>query len=136
MLDTLIRDQLIFGTHNSEIRQQALKSQWDLADLLKNARIIETAEFSSKQINNTTQELGSSLARERPGKYYKKGRNFKKTEATCATAVGSCNTCSNKQCRSRKQCLAWNQKCFLCGDLGYFKGSRACKGRSKNPRTR
>ena len=48
--DTMIRDRIIIGTRNDEIRKNALKNQWNLDDLLKNGRALESATHGAKQI--------------------------------------------------------------------------------------
>ena len=40
---TLVRDQIIIGTSNYEIRRAALKDQWDLNKLLSQGRSLESA---------------------------------------------------------------------------------------------
>ena len=41
--DVMVRDQIILGTLNDEIRRNALKQQWNLADLVINSRQLEAA---------------------------------------------------------------------------------------------
>ena len=52
--DTLIRDQLIVGTHSETIRQDALKNQWQLDDLIKNGRITESGVIAASEIKTET----------------------------------------------------------------------------------
>merc|ERR1711973_616163 len=47
--DTMIRDRIIIGTRNDEIRKNALKNQWNLEDLVKNGRALESATHGAKQ---------------------------------------------------------------------------------------
>ena len=137
--DTLVRDQIIIGTSNDEIRKNSLKNQWGLEDLIKNGRALEAASRGAKQIKD---EQEPSVARiKKPGKY---SRKFKKKTATQPTLTSktkpgertSCTTCSNRNCRGGKHCLAQEQKieCFECGKEGHFKGAAACKGKKKAAR--
>ena len=48
--DTLIRDQIIVGTSNETVREDALKNQWNLTDLTKNGRIIESSAVAVTKI--------------------------------------------------------------------------------------
>lgn len=131
----MIRDQLIFGTNNTEIRQQALKQQWNLKDLLKNARVIETATFSSQHMQDNSQK---SVSRVRPGRYSKKTRqkNSQQNLNSRPSTSTQCETCSNKLCHGGKKCLAYGKACFLCGKSGHFKGSKACSGQRPRTNTR
>ena len=48
--DTLVRDQIITGTSNSNIRDEALKKQWGLADLVKEGCIIESGAIAASEL--------------------------------------------------------------------------------------
>ena len=47
---TLIRDQLIIGTSNLHIRDEALKKQWSLDDLIKEGRVIESGAIAASEM--------------------------------------------------------------------------------------
>ena len=48
--DVLVRDQIITGTTNTNIRDEALKKQWDLATLIKEGRIIESGAVAASDL--------------------------------------------------------------------------------------
>ena len=70
VMDTLIRDRLIIGTTNDDIRRNALKDQWDLDNLIKNGRSLETATLGAKHIKDEEVPAGpKGIFRSKPGKY-------------------------------------------------------------------
>ena len=60
--ETAVRDQILIGTNNDEIRQEALKRSWTLSDLRQEGMKMESAARSGAQISSE-----SSL--NRVGKY-------------------------------------------------------------------
>ena len=48
--DTMVRDQILFGTRDAEIRKNALKEEWPLADLLTKGRAIEASDIGAATI--------------------------------------------------------------------------------------
>ena len=73
--ETLIRDQIIVGTMNDEIRRAALKDQWDLKKLLSQGRSLESADLGVSLIKKEEEE--STINRTRPGKYSQKSKASK-----------------------------------------------------------
>ena len=69
--DALVQDQLVIGTVNEEIRRNALKEQWSLADLTTLARQLEAASYGAKQI---AQDLKAANINKVSGWYSKKTR--------------------------------------------------------------
>ena len=137
--DTLVRDQIIIGTNNDEIRKNALKNQWNLDELSKNGKALEAAAKGAKQIKEE-KDLSSHVSRiKKPGKYSRKeqgkenqnSQNKKPTlPSTSKSGEGRhCTTCSNKQCKGGKNCIAHEKECFVCGEPGHFKGAASCKGK-------
>lgn len=53
--DILVRDQIIIGTSNDEIRKNALKNQWGLQDLILNGRSLEAASDAASKITSRLQ---------------------------------------------------------------------------------
>ena len=75
--DTLIREQVIIGTYNKEIRKKALRHQWNLFDLTTKGRQLEAATHGADVIAavGTTMDTsyGTNVDRiHHPGKYSKK----------------------------------------------------------------
>ena len=48
--ETVIRDQIIIGTHNEKIQQDALKDSWDLKTLRTKGMQIESAERGASEL--------------------------------------------------------------------------------------
>ena len=48
--DIMVREQVIVGMNDDEIRKNALKNQWNLKDLVDNGRELEAAVHSAQQI--------------------------------------------------------------------------------------
>lgn len=75
--DILIRDQIIVGTSNDEIRKNALKQQWGLQELILNGRSLEAASQGANKITSSNRlptAVDSSDIRKvrKPGKYSRK----------------------------------------------------------------
>ena len=118
--DTLIRDQIIIGTTDNEIRKKALGEQWQLTDLITKGRQMEAASVGSQQIKTEVKQEQASVARVKPGKYSRKNRKKKQ-----------CINCSNKACKGGENCVAHIEsiECFDCHTIGHFKGAAACEGK-------
>ena len=119
--ETLIRDQLVIGTTNNEIRRNALKEQWGLAELTTRARQLEAASYGAKQI---TDEIRGGFVNKVGGRYSKKTRMQQATEKK--PDKQSCPNCSRKNCAGGRKCYAHDRKCFACGDTGHLRGATAC----------
>ena len=132
--DILVRDQIIFGTLNGEIRKSALKQQWGLQDLILNGRTLEAASNGANKIASTnhvpTEEESSDVRKvRRPGKYSRKKKAHDKLKSKSSKTP--CSNCSSTSCDGGKSCPARKISCFKCGKKGHFKGSKACKRREK-----
>ena len=131
---TLVRDQIIIGIKNDEIRKNALKNQWKLDDLIKNGRALEAATYGAKQIKQE-QDPASISRIGKPGRYSRKWDNTPKPSNNKPTQQSSsdrkaCTTCSNKNCRGGKNCVSHDRECFDCGKTGHFRGSAACSSKT------
>ena len=119
--DTLIRDQLLIGTIDDEIRRQALKEEWGLLDLVSKGRSIEAASKGAALIK-VKEEPPSEINRMgRPGKYSKKSRQRKEM------LPKRCKLCSSSRCDGAKSCPAKKGTCFACNLKGHFRGAEICK---------
>ena len=126
--DTLIRDRIVIGTTDDQIRKNALKEEWALTDLITSGRKIEAATHGAQRMKEelkqeVKQEPGgtSGVQRTRAGKYSRKGGNGQKKK--------QCQNCSNRSCLGGKKCFAFGKECFECHKENHMKGSAACKGR-------
>ena len=68
VMETLTRDRIVIGTTNAEIRKNALKKQWTLADLVRNGRALEAASWGAEQIKQEPDTVPVSRIQQ-PGKY-------------------------------------------------------------------
>ena len=120
--DTLIRDQIIIGTSDNEIRKKALSEQWGLTDLVAKGRQMEAATAGAQKIKQEVKDE-SSIGRLKPGKYSRKN--------TKGTASKQCPNCSNKTCKGGDKCAGRDIECFDCHTIGHFKGAANCKKKKK-----
>ena len=126
--DTLIRDRIVIGTSDDQIRKCALNEQWTLADLLAKGRQMEAAAHGAQKIKEEIKVKpepveGAGVQRTRAGKYSRKGGKGQKKN--------KCPNCSNPSCAGGKKCFAYGKECFDCHKENHMKGSAACKGRDK-----
>ena len=132
--DIMIRDQLIIGTQNADIRENALREQWDLKDLINNGRKIESASHCSQRIQEETVDT-AGINRAQKGRYSTKNKSKKKSSPQ-DKPKGTCENCSNKACKGGTKCKAHGMECFACGLIGHFQGARVCKKGKKKKHTR
>ena len=140
---TLVRDQILFGTHNDEVRRHALHEQWNLEDLVKNGRSLEAATQGADKIkpNKPTyfpEEPNHSILRAQPKKYSRKSVQFDnlRKKKDVPKSGPQCHTCSSRECKGRTQCSGRNVTCYACRKKGHYKNSLACKHTTKARRTR
>ena len=119
---TLIRDQIIFGTSSETIREDALKNQWNLTDLIKNGQMSESGVIAASQIKteakcdiNRTKYggLSGAVRKEKP-----KHKQF------------TCWKCKDDNCTGYNKCKFHHKQCTVCKKYGHAKNSRLCKGAS------
>ena len=65
----MIKDQILFGTRDADIRKTALKEDWDLATVLMKGRAMEASDMGAAMIKKEPPE---EVKRTKPGKYSKK----------------------------------------------------------------
>ena len=139
--DTMVRDQLILGTKDDEIRRQALHEQWDLATLIQKGRSLEAATHGASEIKTegstrikTEEGEYSGIRRTKPKKYSRKyeARNRMPKNKNNEQTNKSCDTCSSQYCKGKK-CPGKEVTCFACNKRGHYKGAKVCKN-SRNAR--
>ena len=133
MPNILIRNQIIIGTSNDEIRKNALKNQWSLTDLAYHGCQFEAAALAAEKItadkhgNPNSYHIGCM---KQPGHYSKKSINFlqndKEITRQSKTTNRKCRTCSSKQCPGHKSCPAYHYECFDCHKIGHCCGAIVC----------
>lgn len=145
VIDTMIRDQILFGTRDEEVRKTALKEQWQLVDLLQKGRAIEASDRGAATIK---QEPSEDIRRMKPGKYskkntYQKGgkssyrrKNPDNEPSHPERSRQKCSKCSSPRCAGENRCPGKNATCFGCGLVGHFRGAEVCKKKSYTRRSR
>ena len=127
-----VRDQIIIGLKDNEIREEALKKSWNLQTLRTEGMKIESAARSGAEINgeNTVNKMG---------KYSSRNINSSKkcsTSTETAKKMIVCFNCghqiSGSITKHKKQCPAKNAKCSNCGKNGHY--ASVCKSK-KDVRT-
>ena len=142
--DVMIKDQVLFGTREVEIRKSALKEDWDLATLAKKGRAMEASDRGAAAIK---QEPPEEVKRMKPGKYSRKNSKFQPRKSGSSsqrkdappTKHGKppprqCKHCSDRRCDGEKNCRGKNGTCFACGQHGHFMGAEMCKKRKQHSR--
>ena len=135
VVETLTRDQILFGTRETEVRKNALKEQWNLEDLLKNGKAIEASDKGAAAIK---QEPSENIKRTKPGRFsrksYRKLDDQKRRDNPNKNNL-RCKYCSSPRCDGRN-CPGKKASCFACGAKGHFRGAEVCKKRftTKSPK--
>ena len=115
-LDTAIRDQILIGTTNEKIREDALKDSWDLTKLRKYGMQFEIALRGAAELSNENSSVNKL------GKY-------SKTEQTVGKSADHRKpiNCYRCECLIQKsisehvkQCKAKYSKCESCGKIGHL----------------
>ena len=108
--NTLIRDQIIYGVQDNDIRKGALNEQWSLEDLQTKGRQIEAATHGAAKIKKESHDHisnSSNINRTTPGKFSRKGGGGQKSV--------DCGNSSNKACLGGNKCFGYGRECFDCG---------------------
>ena len=128
--DTLVRDQIITGTIHGGIRNEALKKQWSLDDLIKEGRIIESGAIAASELRKEHQSYDVNRTKRSDG------NNVPRKDKTKDNFT--CWKCEEQSCPGYKDCKFHNKQCPTCSKFGHAKKSRLCKGakskRSKKKR--
>ena len=139
---TTLRDQLIFGTRNDDIRRQALHEQLDMDNLVKKGRSLEAAEKGADKIKGEQKfktEEQYSVNRMQPKKYSRKYQqrdnrtpnrgegHSKPSQPSSSQPSNKCRTCSSRSCKGERHCPGKSVTCFTCNLKGHYRGSKACK---------
>ena len=73
----MIKDQILFGTRDTEVRKAALKEDWDVTTLLKKGRAMEASTLGMALIKV---EPTDEVRRTKPGRFSAKIRTTRRSE--------------------------------------------------------
>ena len=131
--ETAVRDQILIGTINNDIRDEALKRSWGLKELRQEGMKMESAARSGAQISN-------EVSLNRVGKYsfnHIKGNKKSIDEINLnkkKNASINCFNCGNKISGSiikhKSQCPAKTHTCGKCQKKGHYE--KVCRSKSVN----
>jgi len=122
--DVLIRDQILIGTINDEIRRQALKEQWKLADLEKNGRALEAATKGAAEIKIKEEPQSEVNRIPKPGKYSKK-------KSVKESSWKKCQNCSSSKCEGGKNAQVTKPPVFRAIKRDIFEVLQLAKNEEK-----
>ena len=118
--DSLIKDRLIIGMTDENIRQRFLQeaAQYELTaeKIVETVKIKETSILQVKAINHDAKE-SIDYIKDKTRKY-KKFENKKKTHNIETKNNKKCGRCNLEH--PPKQCRAYNQKCMKCKKIGHW----------------
>lgn len=121
-----IRDQIVIGLQNEEIRQEALKNSWNLKELRANGTRLESAFRGAATISG-------EASVNKIGKYsFKNFKNEKEAKKSSNQKSVDCYFCGNNVSSLTKhltQCPAKSVKCHKCGKLGHF--AKVCRSKTE-----
>ena len=124
----MIRDQIVIGTTNAEIRNKALKNQWELDDLVKHGRQLEAATHSAQRIVGDKADEQPISCVKKPGRYSKKwNKNVDENRNQKMDCNNQCQNCSSRSCQGNRKCQAYHLECFNCHKKGHFRRAKICK---------
>ncbi len=113
--DDLIRDRLVCGIHNDNIRTQLLKEKnLTLSSAIEICMLHEQSEKGNKEIKK------EAVIKE-----------LTKESEVCAVQYFTCSNCGGQHSSDRSSCPAFNKRCNACGKWNHF--SKCC--RSSKTRT-
>ena len=117
-----IRDQIIIGTSNVKIREEALKQSWDLKQLRREGMQIESALHG-------VAELSGEASLNKIGRFSKRFSNQKETQKPktcyfCGFLIKSSIIEHVKICKAKKS------KCNNCNKIGHYE--QVCRSKKVN----
>ena len=121
---TAVRDQIVYGTTNDKIREEALIRSWDLPTLWKEGMHMEraakgAAELAGEPINRMGSYLHKNLRTKQPPQH-------KQPTLKPITCFNCGNTVTTPiKTHVRKECPAIGKHCHKCGNVGHF--PQCCK---------
>ena len=120
-----VRDQIIIGTKESSIREEALKKSWDLNTLRNEGMKMESAARSGAEISGEAVNKLSKFSFQN----FRRSKGNETVKDTKKRAPISCYNCGNSVTgpyqKHKAQCPAKGAKCKKCSRTGHF--TKVCK---------
>ena len=127
-----MRDQIIIGLKDNDIRHEALKKSWNLGSLRKEGMNIESASRGGAEIsgeNGDVFKLGTYSYRNMRDRQKLKDQQHKSRKKS--TGNTQCYNCDNNVngsiIKHKSSCPARNIKCYNCHITGHF--TKLCKNK-------
>ena len=117
------RDQIVVGTNNEKIREQALLKSWPLDDLRKEGMKLESAVRGEEQISQAgVNKIGKYAFKNLP----KQTKKNDSPESASSTNKNKCFRCGDPFIKGHlKKCAGIQAKCLHCSNPGPH--SKVCK---------
>lgn len=112
MKDILIWDQILVGTNCENIREEALKNQWNLDDLLWKGQKTESEIQAASQIKT---EYKYNVKRVKDCEYSKHSKNKKKLASQNPKFI--CWKCENESCPGYNKYKYHQNQCRKCKNI-------------------
>ena len=125
--DTLIRDQIIIGIRDEEFRKNAVKEEWEFADLEIHGRRAEAAVIGAAALE---EQREYKVERLKPGKYSRKTSTRERVQKDSTNDQFNCFRCGRRRCNIMK-CPALKSRCHICNRKGHWAGSYLCDNQPK-----
>ena len=131
--DILIRDQILVGTNNESIRNEALRKQWSISELVKEGRITEASLIAASDIKSesTSSSSNQHVYRTRAGPYSSKGANRELKPKLEKPKKFLCWKCEDSKCAGYGKCKFATTECKNCKKIGHSPRSRLCPSNKK-----
>ena len=116
--DSLIRDRIVFGIADNNVRERLLRvPDLTLNKALEIARAAEATQSQLKQMQNLHEVNAVGKKKE---KFFRKKQEEKKKSANGSTQQIDCKFCGRKHVPDRSKCPAYGQQCNKCGKSNHF----------------
>ena len=115
------RDAILLQTQDKKLQQKILAEDLPYTDTVKYGLALEQGRKKVDEINtNRTRQEDTRVARLE--------EQVRRLQTTRPSTSGSCQTCT-RPTHAEGYCPGKKVECFMCGLVGHFKGSAACKGK-------
>jgi hypothetical protein len=131
--DELIRDRIVCGIRDGDVRKELLKERkLTLKSAMDICKSNEQSAKHSKELKNETSEVHSLHQRRRKGNGKgKSSRTFNpqqrnpQQQRSRFSQDGTCSSCGGKHGQKREDCYAFGQQCNVCNKWNHY--ARQCR---------